>query len=195
MKSNSDIDDQLAPEVRNQLLLYWSGELASDDKKAVEERLLPKSECRRYLLDLEELKDTFEAQGPPLAPSRDVAAQAVARFASSMPTVEEFGRAKKGIIQLTWLKPLAVAAAIALTGFIGFQIGQQGGGIHEKRVAEQVDIPEVSDDLPSASSDVIPVGGRSRSARLFAAESRGADARLDATRRHLNKLKSKVRKS
>lgn len=120
------VEPDLPQDVRDHLLLYWSGELDLDACEALERALVDHSEWQRYLRELEELTVTASETTVHCEPRSDILNEALNRaFSGIQPepvVVPESGFRSK------WFLGLAAAASVCLGIFIVSRLVPQGGG-------------------------------------------------------------------
>ncbi len=193
MKDSEINEDGLAPEIRNQLLLYWSGELDAVETEELEARLAEQPLWQAYLDELQQMSvGVQQTVGEAAAPS-DAATEAIRRFRAL--DREERASEPGRVVFLPWLKPLlAAAAAVILVGVVWDPMGLRERG----NVGAQATVrgeEKAVEPAFAGSRDTAPVVGRSRSSRLFAARGHGRDARFESTRRQVKRLRTKMNKS
>lgn len=195
MNAPKPYEDTLDPDLRNRLLLYWSGELDESESSDMKVLLSENPALRTYLRELETMAAAVEHVQPQVQAPKHATTEALRRYAASEETSEEpLPDVETGVF-FNWLKPLAAIAAIILICFATYQWMIKSNQSMTPVLTKQKAPASIEEDLAVSIVNVAPIKGMTRSSRLFSSQTRSNPSRLDVTRLKLNKLRTKIHKS
>lgn len=195
-ESHINSDDNLNEDLRNQILLYWSGELTDTEADHIKSVIGSSQACQEYLSELNELDVQFENQSIEEI-SSDTVTEAIAEFSNPHKSEDNVKH-----VSFRWIVPLAAAALITLSFFL-IQVFKPTDQGKDSQLTQINQVPSentstTKDSNTSSTTTYSDLAKLNRSSRLFSNFGTSSDSgnrSFKSTRDRLQKLKVKFNKS